>query len=320
MSRLILSRRIRSLRSVDTLALGYLGVTAVLLVPGCTVSWVYPICIGLHVLGGIAILALAGVRAPSSSVRALQALYPMGLLLVLYGEVDLLAQLLHEPPGFDALVRQWDRWLFGAHLHHYLYRSLSGPMWREFFHLLYLAYYGLVAGAFVGVWRHWPSSMARFSFIITGMFVSFIAIFVAFPVAGPLTTPGVSLTTEGFFPSIVAWIYAPLTINGIYTGAFPSSHVGMSVGIVLGLAPRRWWVRLGLWALVLGIATATVYGRFHYAIDAVAGLAAGGLLYVLWSRFYRALEQGRMPAAPETDVSRKVASQSPAVAPEDRST
>ena len=114
-------------------------------------------------------------------------------------------------------------------------------------------------------------------------------------VAGPLSRPDVSLTTTRVFPSIVAQIYAPLTMNGIHTGAFPSSHVGMSIGLVLGLAPRRGWVRIALGGLVLGIAASTVYGQFHYAIDTVAGLGAGGLLYVGWARLYTVLESRPAP-------------------------
>jgi len=310
--------RFRTLRSVDILAVGYLVGTGALLVPGCTMSWVYSLCLGLHLLGGVAIVALARAPSLSPTLRAVRALYPVGMLLVLYGEVDLLVQLFHDPPGFDALVRRWDRWVFGGHPHLHLSQWLSGPVWRELFHLFYLAYYLLVAGAFLGMWWRRPSSLPRFAFVVTGMFVSFIAIFVAFPVAGPLATPGVSFMTAGLFPSIVAWVYAPLTVNGIHTGAFPSSHVGMSVGIVLGLAPRRWWMRGGLWGLVLGIAASTVYGHFHYAIDAAAGFVAGGLLYVAWNRFYEVLE-GRMAVEEGTEYPRRLRPASPAVVAEERS-
>lgn len=286
---------------------------------GSTTSWVYPFCIALHVVGGAGIVALAQARSLPPSLRVVRALYPLGLLLVLYGEVDLLVQLLHEPPGFDALVRRWDRGLFGVHLHHHLFRWLSGAAWRELFHLLYLTYYVLLVGAYVGFWWCRPGGLSRFAFVVTGMFVSFIVLFVAVPVGGPLRTPGVSLMTDGVFPSVVAWVYAPLTVNGIHTGAFPSSHVGMSVGIVLGLAPRRWWARLGLWGIVLGIAGSTVYGRFHYAIDAVAGVVAGGLLFVAWSRFYTALKPRQTAAEEETEVSRRLHPAPPVVLPDEGS-
>lgn len=275
-----------SLKWVDRLAVAYLLGAGVLLLPGAATDWLYSLFAGLHLLAVAGIVALARASLRSRLLRGIRDMYPLLLLLALYGEVDLLVRLYHEPPGFDALVNQWDQWLFGASLHLYLDQWLSGSKWTELFHFLYLSYYLLLIGAFLYVWRVRPSTMPRFTFVVTGMFISFVVVFIAFPVAGPLIQPDISLTTEGICPTLVAWIYAPLTINGISAGAFPSSHVGMSVGIALFLAPRSWWGRIALGALVLGIAASTVYGRFHYAIDAVAGLVAGGVLYLIWMRLY----------------------------------
>ncbi len=290
----------RSLRWVDVLAVAYLVGAGVLLMPGGTSGWIYPFCIGLHGFAAAGIVALARADSLPPFLRAVRDLYPVVLLMVLYGEADLLVQMVHDPPGFEGIVRQWDRGLFGIHLHRHFYHWLSGPGWQELFHLLYLSYYLLVFGTFFALWKRRPTELPRFSFVVVGMFVSFIAIFVAVPVAGPLASPEVSLMTTGVFPSIVAWLYVPLTVDGIHTGAFPSSHVGMSVGIVLLLAPRRWWTRIALGGLVLGIAISTVYGRFHYAIDAVAGLAMGFVLYVLWTWMYGVLSRTSTPVV-ETD-------------------
>lgn len=279
-----------SLKYVDGLAVAYLVGTGMVLLAGSFISWVYLFSAGLHVVGVAAIVAVRRARSPSPLLRAVREMYPLLLLLILYGEVDLFVRLFHEPPGFDAFLSTWDQWLFGGHPHLYLDQWLDGPVWTELFHLLYLSYFLLLIGAFLFVRRAHPGSYGRFAFVVTGMFVSFIAAFVAFPVAGPLVEPHISLNTSGVFPRIVSWVYAPLTLNGIHAGAFPSSHVGMSVGIALFLAPRRWWGRMGLGVLVLGIAASTVYGRFHYAIDAVAGLVAGVVLYVVWMQIYTFLE------------------------------
>jgi membrane-associated phospholipid phosphatase len=62
---------------------------------------------------------------------------------------------------------------------------------------------------------------------------------------------------------------------GIHTSVFPSAHVSGAYAGAFGmiiLLPERKWI--GRWLTVLAtlIATATVYGRYHYAVDAVAGL------------------------------------------------
>ena len=55
--------------------------------------------------------------------------------------------------------------------------------------------------------------------------------------------------------------------------AFPSSHVAGAV--VATLCALRFWRPLGLvlLPLTIGLIFAVVYGQFHYAVDAVAGLA-----------------------------------------------
>lgn len=281
----------RSLRCVDGIVVGYLLGTGLLLVPGYSSGWIYPLCVALHGLVAVGIIFLGRADSLPSPLQIIRETYPLLLLLLLYGETDLLVGLWHEAPGFDGLVQQWDLWLFGGHPHQHLYQILSGRIWSELFHFLYLSYYILLIGSFLTIWRRHPRVFPRFAFVVTGVFTSFVAIFIAFPVAGPLSSPGVSFITVGVFPKLVAHLYAPLAIDGIHAGAFPSSHVGMSLAIALLLAPRRWWARIALGGLILGIAVSTVYGRFHYAIDAVVGLLAGGILYLLWNEIYNALQR-----------------------------
>jgi membrane-associated phospholipid phosphatase len=61
--------------------------------------------------------------------------------------------------------------------------------------------------------------------------------------------------------------------------AFPSSHVGVSVTQTLLMI--RYMPRLAplIGVLTLGLALGAIYGGFHYAIDAAAGLALGVAAY-----------------------------------------
>lgn len=294
----------RSLVYVDGLAVGYLLLSGALLVPGVGEESVYAWALVVHVGAAVGILGMRAAEPRSSLGRMLRETYPLLLLLLFYLEVDLLVGGLSDSASYDSLVRSWDALLFGGHPHTVLAQWLSGRLWRELFHLLYLAYYLLLIGSFLGTWQAAPARFPRFAFVVTGMFVSFMLTFVAFPVAGPLAQPNVSLMTSGWFPQLVAWIYVPMRIDGITTGAFPSSHVGMSVGIACLLAPRRWTVRLLLWGLVGGIAVSTVYGRFHYAIDAGAGLVVGAGLYWGWRAVFDVLQRTYAPTPPSTDVAR----------------
>ena len=74
----------------------------------------------------------------------------------------------------------------------------------------------------------------------------------------------------------------------IHTSVFPSGHVATSFSSAFAMMmamPERKWMGRALLILATIISTATIYGRYHYAADAIAGLAislvAVGITYVL---------------------------------------
>jgi membrane-associated phospholipid phosphatase len=83
--------------------------------------------------------------------------------------------------------------------------------------------------------------------------------------------------------------------------AFPSSHVAVAVVIWLlawRLARRVFWL---LALIVPALALGTVYGGFHYTIDAGAGLLVGIAGYLVGPRIVRWLG-GHAPGDPELRV------------------
>ena len=65
---------------------------------------------------------------------------------------------------------------------------------------------------------------------------------------------------------------------GIHTSVFPSAHVSGAFAAAMALAylaPQRRRLLLGYFAYAALVATATVYGRYHYAVDAVGGFVIG---------------------------------------------
>jgi membrane-associated phospholipid phosphatase len=98
-----------------------------------------------------------------------------------------------------------------------------------------------------------------------------------FPVAGPRyifplqETPAIHTPIAAFAHKLVAG-------GSSWGTAFPSSHV--AVAFVNAANSWRSSHKFGgsVWILALLLAFATVYGQFHYAIDAVAGAAMAFLV------------------------------------------
>ncbi|MBL8217190.1 MAG: phosphatase PAP2 family protein, partial [Bryobacterales bacterium] len=63
---------------------------------------------------------------------------------------------------------------------------------------------------------------------------------------------------------------------GIHLSVFPSAHCSGSMAAALAMKeimPHQPWIWRPLLILAISIAIATVYGRYHYAADAAAGIA-----------------------------------------------
>jgi membrane-associated phospholipid phosphatase len=74
---------------------------------------------------------------------------------------------------------------------------------------------------------------------------------------------------------------------GIHTSVFPSAHVSGAFAAAFGMMktlPQNPWVGRFLLALAVLIATATVYSRYHYMVDALAGFGVGvvALVFGFW--------------------------------------
>ena len=117
--------------------------------------------------------------------------------------------------------------------------------------------------------------------------------FILYPVAGPwYHSPHLDTASLGhFFPNVVQTVLERAASKG---AAFPSSHVAVAVVIWLlawRFARRVFWI---LAAIVPALALGTVYGGFHYAVDAGAGLLVGVAGYFAAPHVHRFLG-GDMP-------------------------
>ena len=71
---------------------------------------------------------------------------------------------------------------------------------------------------------------------------------------------------------------------GIHTSVFPSAHVSGAFAAACAIAylvPRRHVLVAVYFSYAILVAIATVYGRYHYAVDALAGAVIGILAFPL---------------------------------------
>lgn len=123
---------------------------------------------------------------------------------------------------------------------------------------------------------------------LLGMLICY-AQFPFWPSEPPRTVfPGQDMPTIAKTPvrAFSLWIVGSY---GIHTSVFPSAHVSGAVAAAFGMAhlvPRRRLLVTAYFVYAAMVAVATVYGRYHYAVDAIAGAFVGCIAFPLgvwWS-------------------------------------
>jgi membrane-associated phospholipid phosphatase len=227
-------------------------------------------------LVGHAALALLALWAPAlrrkgPAARFVGDFYALACAPLLYTAIGVLntaAGVAH-----DATVQAWEEVIFSGQPSRAWIRHEPWPALSAVLHAGYLSYYFVVAAAPLGLWISGRRDGARRTIALSvAAFYLCYVVFLVFPVAGPryLFPPAENAATA-VAPARLA--RALLEAGSAWGTAFPSSHVAVAV-----VASATAWRECRPFGTMLLLLTAflclgTVYGQFHYAVDAVAGIA-----------------------------------------------
>ncbi len=279
----------------DLLSLAYLAVTTavVLLGHGRLERWNHWLSVHL----GLIVVVVALRWVPRQGLPVLQLVretYALWLMPVGYRAVQDLNRITTSG-YYDDIVLGWDRLLFGGHPHAYLMQALPWPWLSEYLHFSYIFYQFLVPtlGFTLFFQRRFEALRVMATTVVLTMYTCYL-VFIFFPVLGPYYTFARPAGADaGIFPALVERM---LQAGASLGAAFPSSHVAgsMAVAIVAHRFARR--LSYALIVLAFSILVATVYGSFHYAVDALAGFIYGVTMALLGPRLHAfLLRRTRLP-------------------------
>ncbi len=209
--------------------------------------------------------------------------------------------------NLDPIFARAEQSVFGLQPSLVFAQKFPHPVISEILDMGYVSYYPIIAAVIFYYFFKRYKEFERTGFIIIASFFAFYVIFDLVPVTGPMYyfyAVGLDNIRQGIFPEVGDYFLShihPAEVPGYKDGffyqfimaahqaerptaAFPSSHVGISVVVVL-LAWRSRCKSLFVITLSLTVLIffATVYIQAHYAIDAIAGLLVGTAFYFLWS-------------------------------------
>jgi len=208
--------------------------------------------------------------------------YPHLFFLFCFEEMGKLVHLV--TPGWqDAKLIAADYWLTGVHPTVWL-EQFATPARNDFMQFVYLTYftYLLVVGGVLYYRKDWGAYWSVMAYSAVGYAIGYV-IAILFPVQSPWHSMAGAWhgpLVGGPFTATINFIEHYGRVRG---AAFPSQHVAGAVAALWGGWGHRRWLFWVMAPLVACMCISTVWGRYHYVLDVVAGLVTGTLGYLVGS-------------------------------------
>ncbi|MEW6410674.1 MAG: phosphatase PAP2 family protein [Nitrospirota bacterium] len=217
-------------------------------------------------------------------------LFPVIVVLLIF---DSLGGIVHyiNPRDIDPILIKIDYSIFGVHPTVWLER-LSTPLLTDILHISYTTYYFLpiILGIILKLKKKHAEFDLTIFLILLGFYTSYIG-YILFPALGPRFTIEHLHASEITGSGITQWIRQTLdSLEGIKRDAFPSGHTE----IVLILLYIVWRFEKLLFyiyiPLIVMLMFSTVYCRYHYVIDVLAGGLLAVVCILIGPKLYNLLE------------------------------
>ena len=214
--------------------------------------------------------------------------YPTATIPIFYWEIPPLAQMVFQG-HLDDHIMEWEDRLFKGQPSLYLSTRFPSKILSELLHLSYFSYYAIVVS--LAAVLYFQGRREAFHEVVFAEVLTFnicLVCYIFMPVAGPRYNAEKikGYLSEGFFHRLTHSILSRASSKGT---AFPSSHCAIAVIVVLCAARYDLIAFTVLCPFGVGLVVGTVYGRFHYAVDAIAGTVLAGVVFGLDSYLYRLL-------------------------------
>lgn len=257
-------------------------------------------------------------RKPAPLLDFLRHFYPVLLYTALFVETGSLNRMFCQE-YLDPMVAQWEQALFGCQPSVLFMQKLPWRAVSELFYASYFSYYIMIAGVGIGLFLRSRRQFFHYVSVVSFLFYVCYLIYIFLPVIGsrvffhqvdgyalPEATQQLALTDTypeavqaGVFFRLMRWVYRVFEAPG---AALPSSHVAVALCTVFFSFRYLRRIRYVHLAVALLLCLSTVYCRYHYALDVLAGLVTAAVLIPAGNWLY--FKFSRRDLEPETDRQR----------------
>jgi len=274
------------LKRIDILFFGYFTITTAMLL----LSWhQFPNVLDLLFTRAVVLLVCIGLIYLDSKYghplpRLIRNTYPIILSGYFYSETVFYNKLFFD--NIDPLLVNIEAVLFGFQPSLEFSSYFTNKFFSEIMYFGYFSFYVLILGFTLYVYFKKKPFFNEAVFLLSASLYLFYFIFGLLPSEGPqfyFSAPDNILPNAYFFDKIIHFIQ--LTAEQP-TGAFPSSHVGVSVIIMIMTRKRVPLFFKIAFPFVVILILSTVYIKAHYLIDVIGAIIVAPLILYLSNILY----------------------------------
>ncbi len=293
------------LKRIDILFFTYLSISTLLIF----ISWdsinnslqlaLIRIPIVLSVIG----IIYLDSKKKQAFIYFLRQIYPVIFSGYFYSETVFYNKIIFN--NLDSYLVDIEYWLFNMQASLEFAAYFSNKLFSELMYFSYFSFYLLILGFTLTIFFKKKVLFEKAIFQLSASLYIFYFIFSFIPSAGPqfyFSYPDNILPQAYFFDHIMHFIQRTAEQP---TGAFPSSHVGISLIILLisrNIAPLFYKI---FWPIVILILFSTVYIKAHYVIDVIGGIIIAPFILYLSNILYQILNKKNLYPYDKTERSKK---------------
>ncbi|MGA2145902.1 MAG: phosphatase PAP2 family protein [Bryobacteraceae bacterium] len=287
---------------VDKVVLAYMAATSVLVIGWWKSIPEAPLLLAIH--AAAAVLLLVEIKRPNRTSWVFRNWYPLPYVASCYKEMAILIPPVRHGDS-DLWLANLDFRIWGANPTVWLER-LQSPIFTEFLQLVYTLFVPAVLVVAYLIWR--KGKFAEFQYyaflIAAGFLVSYVGYLVV-----PARGPRFLLNSLQHIPLQGLWLFHAMqhtldTMESAHYDCFPSGHTELTILACWGSRILSKRIFLAYLIYTPSIIFATVYLRYHYTVDVMAGAVVAASLIVGAPFVYRMLQERPVNAWAKSTLSR----------------
>lgn len=268
-------------------------------------SWYIFVPVNIIIIVLIALIVLVYEKESNKSLKVIRFWYPMAMIIFIFKEVYHIIFSLNTG-DWDPMLIKIDHFIFGLNPTEWIFRFQNSYL-TEFLQIIYFLYYFVIIiyGLELYLWGRYKEFLYAVFVLLTGFYLSYI-IYIIIPAAGPrfylhdfintdTELPGIFFTKYirhflNFAESIPAGVSVD-AVKYVQRDAFPSAHTEVSILIAYlshKIKSKSFYFYLPYCIFMI---ISTIYLRYHYVIDVIAGCITAFITIILANAIYKRTEK-----------------------------